>query len=508
MEKHFRFLAVAAVIILSALLIYYPSQAQSPVKLTILHINDFHGHLLPFVDKSVRKDGSIGGAAYLAAQIQKERGKNPDGTLLLSAGDMFQGSPISNLFQGNPVMEVMNEIGFDAMALGNHEFDWGMDILAGWQKKAGFPFLSANIRDADGKLLPGVKPYVLFNRKGVSIAVIGVTTTDTAHSTKMDNVKGLAFIDPEKILPNIISEVRAKGAKLIVVLSHLGLDADKSLARATTGIGIIVGGHSHTAVELPVYLGDTVIVQAGCYGIYLGVLDLEVDPASGRVISYTKQAELKTITAGPRIPFNQNVAAIVERYDEKIRAEFSKVIGETAVDLKRSDFSESNVGNLICDAVRHATGVDVAFINGGSIRADIPSGRITQEQAFTILPFDNIVVTMDITGKQIIDILEQSATKKSRIMQVSGLKVVYNMTNPEGHRVSGVTVGNAPLVREKTYRIAANDFLAAGGDQFDTFKDGQRLLYGDPLRDIFVSYLNKFSPVSPGIEGRIKGTSP
>ncbi len=177
---------------------------------------------------------------------------------------MFQGSPVSNLFHGTPVMEVMNEVRFDAMTLGNHEFDWGMGALTRLRKEAHFPFLAANIVDSRGNLLPGIRPYTILQRGHAKVAVIGVTTPETGYTTKPDNVKGLTFLSPEAVLPRLIQEVRQQGASIVIVLSHLGLDADKSLAAAVPGIDVIVGGHSHTEIPKPLKTeSGTVIVQAG-----------------------------------------------------------------------------------------------------------------------------------------------------------------------------------------------------------------------------------------------------
>ena len=231
------------------ILVLQPAAAET-VDLTILHINDFHGNLLPKPGKEGKP--ATGGMAYIAKMVTEEREKNPDGTLLLSAGDMFQGTPISNLFRGKPVIETMNRMGFDAMTLGNHEFDWGMEAFGDLRKAAAFPFLSANIVDEKGALLPGVKPYVIVQRKGLKVAVIGITTPETHYATKPGNLKGYRVIPVEKVLPALIEKVKKEGAGPVVVLSHMGLDEDKEMASRVSGIDLIVGGHSHTEVKTPV----------------------------------------------------------------------------------------------------------------------------------------------------------------------------------------------------------------------------------------------------------------
>jgi 2',3'-cyclic-nucleotide 2'-phosphodiesterase (5'-nucleotidase family) len=477
------------------------SQVPS-IDLTILHINDFHGRLLPYTVKSISEKIPVSGVAYLAQMINEERSKNPEGTILLSAGDMFQGTPQSNIFRGEPVVEIMNYLKFDAMAVGNHEFDWGQEVLQKLSSISNFPYLSANIVDKDGKYLPYLKPYVIIERKGLKIAIIGLTTPETAYITKPDYVKDLKFLDPVEILPNIIDDVRNKGANLVVVLSHLGFDADKELAEKVSGIDVIVGGHSHTVVTNPVVVRGVIITQAGYNGIYLGVLEIKIQPETNIILGYTRENELKTVFAGPENKFDEKVAQIVDKYNSQLKEEFAKVVGETLVDLVRNYNEESNVGNVICDAMREAVSADIAFQNSGGIRTDIQKGLITMELVYTLLPFDNVLVTMDLTGKQILQLLEQSATLQKGILQQSGLKVKYDMTKPVGQRVVEVFVGDKPLELDKVYKVVTNDFLAAGGDNFVTFKEGKNLVYGDMLRDVFIEYLKKHSPISPKVEGR------
>ncbi|MCG6536589.1 MAG: 5'-nucleotidase C-terminal domain-containing protein, partial [Syntrophales bacterium LBB04] len=431
------------------------------------------------------------------------RSKNPNGTLLLSAGDMFQGTPISNLFRGQPVIDVMNYLRFDAMAVGNHEFDWGMDVFQQLLTSSGFPYLSANIRGKNGQYLPGVKPYIIVERKNVKIAIIGLTTPEVFYSTKPGNMELVNIYRPEDVLPELIRKSREEGAFMIIVLSHLGLDADKELAERVSGIHVIVGGHSHTALKTPVVVGDTIIVQAGCYGLYLGVLKLKIEQASGKVLQYTEDRELKKVLAGPDNPYDTAVAGIVKKYNDQIKEEFARSVGETAVDLKRNSRGESNVGNLVCDTMREKTNTDAAFMNSGGIRADIPKGKITMEQVFTLLPFDNVLVTMNLTGKHILEILEHNAKLERGILQISGMKIRYDLSEPVGSRVKEVYISGKTLDKKKIYSVTTIDFLAVGGDAFATFKAGKNILYGTTLRELFVSYLKKHSPVAPRVEKRI-----
>lgn len=477
--------------------------AGEHIAITVLHVNDTHGHILSAMDKTIDATTPIAGAAYLAALIDAERAKNPDGTLLLSSGDMFQGTPVSNVFRGEPVIRIMNALRFDAMSIGNHEFDWSLDTLRDLRKAAQFPFLSANIEQENGQTLDGVKRFVIVERKGLTIGVIGLTTEEVAYTTKPEYVKGLRVLEAAKVLPGLIDDAKRAGAQLIVVLSHIGLDADKALAQAVPGIHLIVGGHSHTAITAPVMVGSTMIVQAGCYGAYLGVVNLDVETEASGTVKVAGAGRLQTVRSGAADRFDVHIAALIAEYHDKIQVKFSEVVGETSVNLITSKERETNIGNLLTDAMRNATHADLAFQNSGGIRADVPIGKISMEQAYTLLPFDNVILTMDLSGATVLSLLEQNGASEHGILQMSGVSVAYDMNKPKGERLLSATVAGGPLQPARTYRVATNDFLAAGGDGFKQFMDGARLVYGDNLRDVLVSYLKQRSPVAPAVEGRI-----
>jgi 2',3'-cyclic-nucleotide 2'-phosphodiesterase (5'-nucleotidase family) len=415
---------------------------------------------------------------------------------------MFHGTPVSNIFHGKPVMDVMNALGFDALAVGNHEFDWGLETLRALGSSAQFPFLSANVVDSNGRNLSGIRPYVILRKKGVTIAVIGVTTTETPYITKPGRVNGLRFLNPEETMPRLITEVKNKGASVVVLLSHLGLDADKALAKNVAGIDAIVGGHSHTALKEPVRVGNTVIVQAGCNGLYLGVVELAVKSGGLGSLVTVRNGGLRLVSAGPNDRFDKRIMSMVSAYSDPIKAKFAQVVGEAKVDLVRRSYGESNLGDLIADAMRESSGSQIAFQNSGGIRTDLPTGKITLEQLYTTLPFDDAIISMDLTGKDLLEILEQSGSMEYGLLQTSGLNVVYDMAKPAGQRVANVLIGGSPLDPLKIYRVAMNDFLAVAGDRFSAFTRGKNFVSGDGLKDVVVLYLKKHSPVDPTVEGR------
>lgn len=509
--RHVVFTIFAATLFFLSPILFAPSSpgalAAQPrvVNLTILHINDTHGHIVsfaPLTHKVFDHGRKVGGAAYLATMIERERAQNPEGTLLLSAGDMFQGTPVSNIFHGRPVEEIMNYLHFDAMTLGNHEFDWGQDVLHSIISRASFPVLSANVLTTGGVPIKGVLPYIILQRKGVRIAVIGLTTPQTRYTTKAENLTGLTFGWPREVMPSLISTVRAKGASIVIALTHLGLYDDERLATQVKGIDLIVGGHSHTAIMDPVVQSDTVIVQAGCYGQYLGVMKIGFDPQTKKIVSFTRKNELVPVSP-ESVPPDPVAARIVDAYESKIDAEFSKTVGTASADLMRSSNGESSLGDLVADAMRSASGARIAFQNRGGIRAAIPAGPITLNEVFTALPFDDNIVSMDLTGRQVRQALEKSVSYGDVNLQVSGLQVVYDLSKPSGERIVSVEVAGKPLDDRASYRVATNDFLATGGDRFDVFKQGRNISTEQSLRDAVVEYIRKNSPVPAARPNRI-----
>lgn len=469
--------------------------------LTLLHVNDFHGRIFSYIDKGVDTVRPSGGAAYLAAMVADQRSRNPEGVILLAAGDMFQGTPVSNIFRGKPVLDVMNRLQFDAMILGNHEFDWGRAVLDDILAQARFPFVSANVKDFKGSYLNNVKPYVILERKGLKIAVIGLATPETSYTTKPDNVSGLSFLDPVMVLPSVIDQARGEGAQIVVLLTHLGLDDDRKVAAAVPGIDVIVGGHTHTAVTDPLVVGKTIITQAGNNGLYLGVLELTVDGKSGHITSATKKGELRRVCAGPDDVFDPEIKKIADSYSEAIRSKFEQVVAETKVNLTRRSDGESVLGNVITDAMRAASGAAVAIQNSGGIRAEIPAGKITVEQIYTVLPFDNELIAMDLQGADIVALFERAIRQDKGVLQVSGIEVGY-IAGPKGWKTSEITIGGQPVEGNRFYRVATNDFLSVAGDDFKEFLKGKNIVFQGVLRDVFVDYLKANSPLSAPKGGR------
>ena len=469
--------------------------------LTILHINDFHGALLP-----TRPGANLpeeGGAARLAALVKAERTPT---TLFLAAGDLMQGTNLSNLFSGRPVIEAFNLMGLDASAVGNHEFDYGQAALKARAAEARFPFLAANIA-GDGPW----KPSEIRQIGSLRVALFGLTTEETPVATHPRNVNGLVFSDAVATARRLVAELRPQ-ADLIVALTHLGFEEDEKLAAAVPGIDVIVGGHTHTKVEQPSTIGGTLVLQAFERGVFLGRLDLEV--TGGKVTAHRYRLLPVTATTGE----DPEVAKLLAGYQQRLGEKMNEPVGAAAGDLDGGKDAmrtrETNLGDLVADVMREASGADVALINGGTIRAGIPAGPVTIGTIYNVLPFDNWLIAFAITGKELRQSLETGVSRvevgDGGFPQVSGMSYTFNPKAAVGSRIVSVSVGGAPLDEARRYVLATHDFLAAGGNGYTVFA-AHEPVYNDSgrwLRDVLAEWWRRRGSVSYAVDGRIAEARP
>ncbi|MGE5549275.1 MAG: bifunctional metallophosphatase/5'-nucleotidase [Bacteroidota bacterium] len=483
------------------------------LRITLLSTTDLHAALTTAdVDRATVKP--YGGAAVVAAYIEKYRATNPGGTLVLDAGDAMQGAMTSNLFYGKPVIEIMNAVGYDAMAIGNHEFDWGVARLRERVADARFPFLSANIFEkTSGKRPAWAEPYTILERHGLRVGVIGATTVEAPYVVLPEHIKDFAFRAPAPIINDLARELRANGAALVILLAHEGgsMTADGAiagpiadLAKAVTGVDAVIGGHSHASLAGKV--NGIPVVSAYYRGRSLGWIELHYNPDAKRVIR-SDQRCIKAL-AGEVAP-DPIVAAIVDKYETAVAPLKNEAIGRVKVDLRRNYEGESSLGNLIADIMRAAAGTDFAFTNAGGIRADLEAGEITVGQIYEVMPFDNTLVTMVLTGAQVKEVLEAGATLFKGMVQLSGLEFAYDPRQPAGNRVTRMTFPEGtPIDPHKTYTVVTNDFMAAGGDNFAVFASGSEVVDTRRLlRDEIIAWLRAETAagrvVDASIEGRI-----
>ncbi len=494
-----------------------PSEAE-PLELTILHTNDLHAHYESFEPWG---EPIQGGVARLATAIESVRDE-ADNVLLLDAGEQFQGTLYFTVGGANVVADVINELTYDARAIGNHEFDSGPAELARLIDLAEFPVLSANTNAlADADLADEILPYELFFFNGEPIAVIGLTSEHTAiASSPGPNVR---FLDVVVTAQRTAQELEEAGINKIIALTHFGYERDLELAESVHGIDVIVGGHSHTMLdEYPVVTfsasGEPVlVVTAYEWGKQLGRLDV-VFTADGLMGSFFGEP----IVIDESIAEDGDMLELLAEYRPAIDALMSTIVGATEVALNgaREDIRvrETNLGNLICDAMLWKTqGFDttLAIQNGGGIRASVPKGMITMGQVLEVLPYGNQITVLGLSGEDVWAALENGVSQvedgSGRFPHVGGMRYIFNPAAEAGSRVASVEVWDAasetyiPIDPTTIYQLATNNFIANSGDGYSMLAEStDRYDSGWLLSDTLAEYLGTYAPVEPEIEGRIE----
>lgn len=477
--------------------------------LTILHWNDFHSQNVPTriskkSDDGTKKDVMVGGAAYLKAYIDKYKSESEQ-TLTLHAGDDFQGTPISTITRGSSQIEILNLIKPDVMAIGNHEFDYGADNLRALFPKMTFPIISANIFD-NTKGATFLPQFKIEQRGSLKIGVIGLAPMDLHRLTFRENVKGLDILDAEKTTKQVIHELRKKNdCNMIIVLSHMGIEEDSSLAANVDGIDVIIGGHSHTTLRHPKRVNGVLICHAGSKGRYLGKLDLTYDLEKSKIIqSDGNLIELLNDGITPDASVAQKVAELEKQVDVAL----NEVIGALEVNWVRGGTRETNVGNWQADVIRDYAQADVAFQNSGGIRKNMSAGPISVRDMWEIAPFGNEFATFRVTGEQLRAMIEwQHSYAKGELCQVSGIRYVIDISRAKGSRCVQIEVGGKPVDSKREYLIATNNYIS--GHLYDTFGLPEKEITVEPMlppqldRDVFIEYVKKQKRISSKVEGRI-----
>ncbi|MCL0034592.1 5'-nucleotidase C-terminal domain-containing protein, partial [Dehalococcoidia bacterium] len=503
-KMHKRLIGIVAVLLAVALVAtgcpVVEEPMVAPTTITILHTGDLHGHLDPF--KPWRAEEYIGGIARIATLVNQIRAEEPN-TILLDAGDTIHGTNLANLLKGESVIAAMNAIGYTAMVVGNHDFNYGLGVLQERAEQAKFPILGANVQYKIGESVPFLPPYTIVEVGGLGIGIIGLVTTDTPIVTHPRNVEDLEFLDPVTVTREIVEQIGPQ-VDLIVLLAHMGSAEEGPVLMEVPGIAVSVSAHTHE--ERVEQIGNTILVDSGEHGKVLGRLDIVVK--DGTVIDFSQ--EFLPIT--PAIEEDADVNAVLTPYREEVGIALAEVIGEAEVvlDGEREDIrsKETNLGNLVADVIRERTGADIAIQNGGGIRASIDIGPITLEEIFVVLPFDNYIVALELTGEAIWQALENGVSDESptgAFPQVSGMSFAFDPARPSGERIVEVTVGGEPINLDRTYIVATNCFLAGGGDKYTMLKEAEVVLEtGDFLRDAVAAYIREQGTVRPIIEDRIR----
>jgi 2',3'-cyclic-nucleotide 2'-phosphodiesterase (5'-nucleotidase family) len=385
------------------------NDAPAPACLTVLFFNDLHGHLKPFevkTDQGSQEVGGIARMAYLIRGIREENDRRHVRTVVLMAGDVLQGTPMSTVFQGEPDVKCLNAVGLDAATVGNHEFDFGLDNFLRLKRQADFPFLSANIV-TKGQGAPLCRPYQTIPLgEGLSLTVIGVTTRELLTTTQADNVASLDVLDPVASVRQAYDKVKSSGP--VILLSHSSHDTDRKIAESLPGLAAIIGGHDQILLSPYRKVGDVPVFQAFEKGRYLGRIDLEVDTATGKA-RLTGNSYIPIVAGMPGDP---RIAEIVADYDRRLGDRFKEVIGRSDTFLdgerERIRYEETTLGNFVADIMTSHTGARIAFINAGALRASIRPGPVTVEDVFKAMPYANELVTTELTGREIEEVLARA----------------------------------------------------------------------------------------------------
>ncbi|SFT81339.1 bifunctional metallophosphatase/5'-nucleotidase [Sedimentitalea nanhaiensis] len=504
--------------------------ATADYALTILHTNDFHARFEPIskydsgCDPADNAEGKcFGGIARLVTAIADARARS-DTSILVDGGDQFQGTLFYTYYKGKVAAEMMNKLGYDAMTVGNHEFDDGPAVLRGFMDAVDFPVLMSNADISAEELLAGkLQKSTVIERGGQKLGLIGLTPEDTGDLAAPG--PNITFSDPVAAVQAEVDRLTAEGVNKIIVLSHSGYAVDKRVAAETTGVDVIVGGHSNTLLSnardgavgpYPTMVGDTAIVQAYAYGKFLGELNVTFDDngnltqAVGEpiVMDGTVVQDEATVTRIAEL-----AAPLEEIRNQVVAAAAAPINGERDV----CRVQECEMGNLVADAMLNRVadqGAQIAIANSGGLRASIDAGDVTMGEVLTVLPFQNTLSTFRISGQTVIDALENGVSQveevKGRFPQVAGLKFTWDPSvAPNQGRIIEVMVatedGFAPIDPAASYLVVTNNYVRNGGDGFKMFAgdDKDAYDYGPDLADVTAEFLAENKPYQPYLDGRI-----
>lgn len=477
--------------------------------ITFANTADVHGHIVYDDDVggyyTLDDVSNIMGLPLINYFIQQERTKD-ESLLLLDTGDLFHGTNEANIEKGQGVVEVVKQMGYTAMVPGNHDFNFGVDRLVEIKSQLNFPILSSNIYK-DNKLI--FEDYLIVEKEGKKIGIFGLTTPFALKFTNSKDNAGLAIEDPAKEAKRVLKELREK-ADVVILLSHLGDDEDKILVSEVDGIDLVLCGHYHKLYDSAQKVKDTYIVSAGAWATHAGIgkmyfKDGKLSKVSWKIKS-TKNKSLE----------DKELADIARKYHDIALLDSQKIIGNTKVELngKRSQMrsSETNLANLLTDAMRSVGNADIAIMNGGGIRESIPAGEISLYKLGKVLPFSNSLLTIELKGELIYKALERGlwsypSGSNGAFLQVSGVSYVFDGSKPAGQRLVEVLKDGKPLEKDKLYKVAINDYLYNGGDYYEEFTDAKIISFGALLKDVLTQYIQEKKEVAPDVEGRITVTN-
>ena len=496
MRKIHKILSVMLALLLLTVATPVMAAGEKPLAMIdILTVNDFHGRLLA--------DRTQPGAAAVVGALRKLQESNPQGAVVLAAGDMVNGTIESDWLEGQPVVAMLQRSNTAAMALGNHEFNWSAERLAKLSQV--IPFVAANVVEKESGQRPAfVKPYVILERNDLKIGVIGLATPESAFKAHPREVGRYRFLDPVESARQAAGELQGK-VDLIILLTHLGSDVDSNgkltgevlpLVQAAKNMGVaaVVTGHSHKQVA--VEQNGVQVVQGGCYGQAIGKISLLYSRLEKKVIS-SSSTVVDVMEAG--YPSDDKTTELVDAVNRQVAAMRSEVLTTSGPALAHDRWQLSPLGCYVTDVLRAAFKADVALVGGGSIRDNLNGGRVTAGDLYRVLPFNDQVETGRLSGRAIRELLEYGLfNTEVGVLQFSGVKVETDATRSAGMRIQRVMFADGRELQDDVlYKVAANSFIAAGGDKYTWFGDmKERQEWRAQLRDVLAVGIRSASAVT------------
>lgn len=521
-------------------------------RLHLIWTNDLHGHIAPEEARFMNPEfpPPLGGGASMARYVNGVRAAAAaagEDVLVVDVGDFFQGTPVGSKTRGDAVIEFFNQMRFDVMVPGNHDFDMGRDNQERLAGLTDIPWVCANLREeSTGEIVDWCQPTLMIEKAGLKLGVVGIITTGTESMSFPDNIRGLIFDPMVPTIEKYRDELRAQGADLIVLLIHEGLPFDPDagwaaisrrsqdaeneqensqgggygyvhgggmnlmeIANAVEGIDFAVGGHTHRGYNEPWIdpMTHTLCFESYGNGSSVGHAILKIHRETGTVVGYDTPHDSGTLITlfEDEIWPEPAMREALRPYIERTEAEMDQVIGRTSVNLTRGGPGNNLVGNLVTDAMRTYFDADFAFQNLGGLRADVPAGDITARDVFSVLPFGNELVVVTMPGEMIRRIIERKVSGSSGGLCISGLRIVYDTSREDWDRVTTLEVGGEPLDPEREYRVVCTSFLMEGNSGLDflTTLPAERIeLTQITTAEALEKYIRLHTPVRPRIDDR------
>lgn len=513
--------------------------AAETYSVVICHTNDVHGGVdssqATFMNPEFPPE--LGGGASLATlvtRLRKYAEDNGKGFLLLDTGDIFQGTLVGTKSEGEAVMRFMNEVKYDAWVLGNHEFDLGRHVTEKLLKQAEFPTLSANTFDiTNGDTTQFAGTYIIKQYGPLKVGIIGITTTGTERASFAENVRNLYFAPETTTLEKYRDSLRALGCNVIVAACHLGLPFDRwdawddlerhekegwksdyvrnsfELARRVPGIDILYAGDIHVGYVEPWVdpVTHTPCFQGYGRGTNLMAVEFEFDSATGQLLGWKNFSDESTLITlfSDQFPRDRNIAETIDTVVARIEVGFNDRIGEAEQPITRIGEAESALGNLVCDAMLWRLKGDIAITNKGGVRTDLPGGNLTPQDVFNVLPFDNTLGAVEVTGTFIKEMIEDKVAYGGSGLYVGGMRVKVDRTRERGDRVVLLEIGGKPVELEKNYRLVTTDYLLEGNsgmEKLSALRSQAAVESGVYMREAIIEYIKVHTPLRPKLDGR------